>query len=634
MLKFFRKYNKWILAVGGTLLMITFLIPQAIQGLSQAGAFRTAKWASYTTSNNKSVTLSLADRDETQRQMKLLDELNPGVLQGLGVTSPEHWFLLVHEADEAGLIGGQSDGLRYLPEPREEILALLRDRTGEHPQFILETCANVRGVTRLQSEWVNAPQFSDRRLMTAARRLYHNVSGNMVVVKADRPEQPFEPTEEQVRNQFEEFKDTSPGGGEKGFGYKLPNRAKLEWIEVPAESVRDMIERSDAMNGVELRKHWAKHASRLGVEAPTSGPVPQIVRDDLLDELLTRKLEEIAKFGGDELDAAERGLARQAGYLVLPDDWAQRQPSLEHLAQRLQEQFKIELPAYRAIGDRWLTMEDVAKLPGIGEATTTQFGQLPLGLADLVSREQSFGDDSTIAIQKGVAGPALSGEDGSLYFFRVIDADPSRPPVSIDEVREQVVKDLQREAHFAELVAKQDELRAAAIDMGLLRFALAHNTAVHPSGLITERMQPPMPEIGYVEPVVKAIIDKGLQLPPGIAVADMTPDMKTIVIPVEQKLAVLVFEIAANNPLTEETYRTIASPMQNPSMPQISTTGQLQSTLRSKEIDNGELALKAFAFDTIAKRHNFEVIASQDEPAADAADDATKDAEAAKASSG
>ena len=48
MLKFFRKYNKWILAVGGTLLMITFLIPQAIQGLSQAGAIRTAKWATYT----------------------------------------------------------------------------------------------------------------------------------------------------------------------------------------------------------------------------------------------------------------------------------------------------------------------------------------------------------------------------------------------------------------------------------------------------------------------------------------------------------------------------------------------------------------------------------------------------------
>ena len=31
MFKFLRKYDKWILAVGGTLLMITFLVPQAIQ---------------------------------------------------------------------------------------------------------------------------------------------------------------------------------------------------------------------------------------------------------------------------------------------------------------------------------------------------------------------------------------------------------------------------------------------------------------------------------------------------------------------------------------------------------------------------------------------------------------------------
>ena len=38
MFKFLRKYNKFILAIGGTLLMIVFLIPQAIQSLSQRAA--------------------------------------------------------------------------------------------------------------------------------------------------------------------------------------------------------------------------------------------------------------------------------------------------------------------------------------------------------------------------------------------------------------------------------------------------------------------------------------------------------------------------------------------------------------------------------------------------------------------
>lgn len=31
MLKFLRKYQAWIMAVGGSLLMIAFLLPQAIQ---------------------------------------------------------------------------------------------------------------------------------------------------------------------------------------------------------------------------------------------------------------------------------------------------------------------------------------------------------------------------------------------------------------------------------------------------------------------------------------------------------------------------------------------------------------------------------------------------------------------------
>ena len=38
MLKLLRQYNQWILVVGGTLLLITFLMPSAIQGLAQRSA--------------------------------------------------------------------------------------------------------------------------------------------------------------------------------------------------------------------------------------------------------------------------------------------------------------------------------------------------------------------------------------------------------------------------------------------------------------------------------------------------------------------------------------------------------------------------------------------------------------------
>ena len=53
MFKFLRKYDKWILAIGGSLLLITFLVPQAIQGLSEYSAQTGASWATVGKSGQK-----------------------------------------------------------------------------------------------------------------------------------------------------------------------------------------------------------------------------------------------------------------------------------------------------------------------------------------------------------------------------------------------------------------------------------------------------------------------------------------------------------------------------------------------------------------------------------------------------
>ena len=45
MFKFLRKYNKYILAVGGTLLLITFLIPYAFTNVLQGMGQGKSTWA-------------------------------------------------------------------------------------------------------------------------------------------------------------------------------------------------------------------------------------------------------------------------------------------------------------------------------------------------------------------------------------------------------------------------------------------------------------------------------------------------------------------------------------------------------------------------------------------------------------
>ena len=72
MFKFLRKYNKYILAVGGTLLLITFLIPFAFQELLPAATSRRATWARIGEDQAKVTSRQLA---EVQRELQLVQSL-------------------------------------------------------------------------------------------------------------------------------------------------------------------------------------------------------------------------------------------------------------------------------------------------------------------------------------------------------------------------------------------------------------------------------------------------------------------------------------------------------------------------------------------------------------------------------
>ena len=108
MFKFLRKYSSWILVIGGSLLMITFLAPQAITGLAQYSASTGSTWANVGPNGDK---VSVGEFDLLQRQTRLINELQGNPLNQLGVgSSPAHWYLMLREAREAGLIPGPSSG--------------------------------------------------------------------------------------------------------------------------------------------------------------------------------------------------------------------------------------------------------------------------------------------------------------------------------------------------------------------------------------------------------------------------------------------------------------------------------------------------------------------------------------------
>ena len=608
MFKFLRKYNKYILAVGGTLLLITFLIPFAFEQLLPAATSKRTTWARIGEDQAKVTSRQLA---EVQRELQLVQQLGP-ISSVLGtIDTPEYWFLLVREAELSGLVGPPA---LVGGDQAEQTIAFLAATTGENPQFIRETLAKVQGVSALIVLYLGSGKYSDRRLKHRARRMFHNATVQAVIIEASRPPDLAPFTDAELQEQLETYADVVPGEGDRGFGYRLPDRAKLEWLVAPVGSVRAMIEAGDQLNPVALRKHWRRNEDRFS-EADAGAGVPDEVREDLLNTLTQQTLETIAKSANDQLRIERRSLDQRAGYLDLPQGW--RGLDFRALAESLQSEFGIALPEYHGRGDAWLTADQLGDLPGVGTATTDKFGESLVALPELVMAARELSGSSTISIQQGVAGPPLQGTDGSVFLFRVIDTDANRPPNSIDEVRDALVADLNRLRHYEQIIEASGEIGDVAINDGLLAVALLYDSTVEPSSSVSLGLTATLPKIGEDREAVGLIIDRAMELPRDVAVRSLPEADRILVIPVEDRLSLLVAKLIAQSPLTDETY---ALYMQ---------TGIILSRLLREELDESEPLEKTFSYEALAARHGFELVRPDAaEPDATTQPDAPDDAKA------
>ena len=107
MLKKLQTYNRQILAAVSVLLLIVFLAPTAVTQCSRGGGSSDTAWARTT----DGTTLTLGDLQDMRAQLAVLEVMGSPVVGRLGASkSPEHWWLLVKEARDAGMVGGIADG--------------------------------------------------------------------------------------------------------------------------------------------------------------------------------------------------------------------------------------------------------------------------------------------------------------------------------------------------------------------------------------------------------------------------------------------------------------------------------------------------------------------------------------------
>ncbi|HEX7008709.1 MAG TPA: hypothetical protein VF184_01920, partial [Phycisphaeraceae bacterium] len=398
------------------------------------------------------------------------------------------------------------------------------------------------------------------------------------------------PSQAELRELFERYRDVPPGQGEPyGLGYRLPDRVRIEYLQVPFDQVRDHVTVDEA----EALSYYEEHPEQFRA-APTqpaatqpaatqpAASEPEVtpyleVRERILDELTDQKAQALAtqiiKTASQMMQAQLRAFPEAAdGYRQLPADFTPT--PLQTVAQQLTERFGVPVQVH-AYTSSWVSAEDLATLPGIGQSWL--IGQSSVLFEDYVlsAKELEPEADHPLAmlrLQVGVPSEPLSGFDGSQYLFRLTAAEPDRAPASLDEVLPQVTQDAQNLKAYQQLLeSKQPQWLALAQEQGLDALAQETGSTVldipptprHQLGAGSDQTAPSIPGIGSS----RQLIDRLFEAAQAARQDDQTDLSQTPAsqrigaVGLDQDMSLVVFRVDRYQPLSRLAYqRQVASP--------------------------------------------------------------------------
>ncbi len=600
MLKWLRKYNTYILVVGGCLLMVAFLLQGTLTELSRRGVIGGTIMRVDGETYGMERYARLAAEYHAIGRLLGRQEMLP--LVGAG-ESDIHWILLTREAERAGMIGGVNDGREYMGELAADLaeifatnvarqrgqffpnpadieatrVTILDSMTTGLPRIAGETrmteeqifkaLAKLRGVLRMQNAYASSLRYSDRRLVSTARKFNDAAEVDYVLIPAERElGSATEPDAGAIAAHYEKFKGTPKGEGALGIGYTLPQRVKLEWLTLD----RMLIESSVTVDPIEVEKRLLKWY-------PTGRPpegikiederarIEREVRTETADRVMATATQAIRA----EITKALRTLEPDGEYHKLGSDWSSRMPRLESLrtivAQRVAEAHGVTLvlPAV-AVRDRdWMEEGDLTGAEGFGRSFLRR-GSSAIRVQEVVFGVREIAGNNDFVVQVGVPSmEPLTDGVGNRYFFTVLDARKTSPPDTMDEIKPQIVKDIKRLAGFEALKAKQAGLVNLANAQGLEALSAAPSDAtgdaavtlrVQQATVSRERVMAADPSLD-TESFRNAVMDLAEPMDPTVDVATLEAAKRTGSAAIDKGLGVAVFRIKKLAPLTIETYR-------------------------------------------------------------------------------
>ncbi len=638
MLKFLRRYQKFLLVIFASVLMVVFVAPQAITQYGKGLGKRTEVYI-----GDKSV--STLDMQQAAREREALGSFIAFVTGSHQYASiligqdALHWILLTHAADEGGYIGEAGDGEAWIaqlssqraasleqelasvggemPTP-EDILQLarneldgLRQRVAAQNRLTVEqfnlALASARGVERMLGSYQGAPRLSVPVTVAQAKHELDNITLDHVFIPGSHAFD-GEIDQSQLQAHFEEYQSVEPGEGEFGIGYVRPPRVKFEVITIERDAIREAIPVSAREMVNEYQSNPDKYISEFDEslsdeELRAARDVEyekarKAIREARAEELVNEAAQQVRRIVLPMLTRDDDGL------VVIPDGAERAGPTLDELADELQrymasyykrafgsDEFSPPRPKINVYAGQWRTLSDLSQIPDIGLSSVSVGGNRTMRFGNFLMNVHELNPDAEIGPQRGVLAVENKIENqfsGTISFVRVLDVRDRSPAESLDEVREQVERDLRSLLGYRQIESRVSEFESLAIAEGLEAVGALFNDPPaeedpigpdpDPDGDEAAEDDPPRTPLvvqsgtrvvgdrierrfggasDISEPeLVERLDDMAAALDPLTPMDEQPVEQRTVAMALPKRLGVAVAKITGMRPLTVEEYRT------------------------------------------------------------------------------
>ncbi|MFQ5430779.1 MAG: hypothetical protein ACE5E1_10760, partial [Phycisphaerae bacterium] len=455
-----------------------------------------------------------------QRSTEALDRLLIGWRFGSSKDmSVRHWLMLAEEAERAGIAVSDREIETVVDQcdaNRRRLgygsLEKLRTQSRISRATIREAVARFLAIKKNLSRVLGAAEPSEPQIRQYVHDTADKVQVKFVQLDANQFLDPQETlAEDELQAQFEQYKTVAAGEGEMGFGYRFPDRVKLQYVVASTQQLQLQVDVSID----EIKSYWKANkqkyqktvfeaapqpASAPGTTQPAPKSVPKRVqkrfteaRADVERELRKNKARKRARQVMTKLaDEAARpwhDLRNDAEtrYKPIPPG-VEQADYLKAASDRIAARFGVVLE----YGETDFVSRDTLRThPALSGASTPDEGDEPLSLADYAFRVPEFypidrSRETALRLQRfqtppiplTVAGRGVPkfvdggftlvpGEPDKFILFRVIDTRESAVPENLAEVREQVERDVRLIHAFERIEPIAKEFYAAALRLGV-----------------------------------------------------------------------------------------------------------------------------------------------------------------------